>query len=49
MANLAVECDGGVHPTSEGCAHDKEGDADLKSQGVSDLRFESRVLAKGLR
>jgi len=48
MANLAVECEGGVHPTSDGSAHDKKGDGELKSVGVPDLRFESRVVLQEL-
>ena len=48
MAKLAVECEGGVHPTSDGSAHDKKGDGELKSLGVLDLRFESRVVLQEL-
>ena len=43
-AKLAVECDGAVHLTAEAVAHDKKRDAYLKSQGVTVLRFENRVV-----
>jgi type I site-specific restriction-modification system R (restriction) subunit len=43
-AKLAVECDGAVHATAEAVAHDKKRDAYLKSQGVTVLRFENRVV-----
>ncbi len=43
-AKLAVECDGPTHQTPEAIAHDKQRDAYLKSQGVTVLRFENRVV-----
>ena len=43
-AKLAVECDGATHQTPEAVAHDKKRDAYLKSQGVTVLRFENRVV-----
>lgn len=43
-AKLAVECDGAVHYSEEAVAHDKKRDAYLKSQGVTVLRFENRVV-----
>jgi type I site-specific restriction-modification system R (restriction) subunit len=43
-AKLAVECDGAGHQTPEAIAHDKKRDAYLKSQGVTVLRFENRVV-----
>ena len=41
---LVVECDGAVHQTPEAIAHDQKRDAYLKSQGVTVLRFENRVV-----
>jgi type I site-specific restriction-modification system R (restriction) subunit len=43
-AKLVVECDGAVHLTAEAVAHDKKRDAYLKSQSVTLLRFENRVV-----
>jgi type I site-specific restriction-modification system R (restriction) subunit len=43
-AKLAVECDGATHQTPEAVSHDKKRDAYLKSQGVTVLRFENRVV-----
>jgi len=43
-AKLAVACDGAVHQTPEAIAHDQKRDAYLKSQGVTVLRFENRVV-----
>ena len=45
-ARLAVELDGAVHTTEERGAHDRKRDAYLKSQGVTVLRFENRVVLK---
>jgi type I site-specific restriction-modification system R (restriction) subunit len=41
---LVVECDGAVHQTPEAIAHDQKRDAYLKSQRVTVLRFENRVV-----
>jgi len=43
-ANLAVECDGAVHQTPDAIARDRSRDAYLKSQAITVLRFENKVI-----